>query len=281
MSGWEGLDVYEEDVGHEPLKYGDYIYLTALKQDSPNLDGFLWAEGQVFKRVGLQMLSGGLLQTQLSPPNFGQCVFRVCPQLQYENRAAMTGLKRQSSVTETEMKNVMQRLETESAKNQRTMTRLDEEAQPFVEYGDKVQLLHVKSNAFLSGQRAMADMNRQDLLLTLEDEGSNFSLFKARAEEKKRPRAKRACARARGGSAPPKKTADGGRRGPLGAGRRPHPLSRAPLAARFLFVARRSRRGTSSAPTATRSCTRTRSCSSRPRFRATRSARPTSRTTLT
>ena len=63
MSGWEGLDVYEEDVGHEPLKYGDYIYLTALKQDSPNLDGFLWAEGQVFKRVGLQMLSGGLLQT--------------------------------------------------------------------------------------------------------------------------------------------------------------------------------------------------------------------------
>ena len=126
MSGWEGLDVYEEDVGHEPLKYGDYIYLTALKQDSPNLDGFLWAEGQVFKRVGLQMLSGGLLQTQLSPPNFGQCVFRVCPQLQYENRAAMTGLKRQSSVTETEMKNVMQRLETESAKNQRTMTRLDE-----------------------------------------------------------------------------------------------------------------------------------------------------------
>ena len=184
MSGWEGLDVYEEDVGHEPLKYGDYIYLTALKQDSPNLDGFLWAEGQVFKRVGLQMLSGGLLQTQLSPPNFGQCVFRVCPQLQYENRAAMTGLKRQSSVTETEMKNVMQRLETESAKNQRTMTRLDEEAQPFVEYGDKVQLLHVKSNAFLSGQRAMADMNRQDLLLTLEDEGSNFSLFKARAQKK-------------------------------------------------------------------------------------------------
>ena len=244
MSGWEGLDVYEEDVGHEPLKYGDYIYLTALKQDSPNRDGFLWAEGQVFKRVGLQMLSGGLLQTQLSPPNFGQCVFRVCPQLQYENRAAMTGLKRQSSVTETEMKNVMQRLETESAKNQRTMTRLDEEAQPFVEYGDKVQLLHVKSNAVLSGQRAMADMNRQDLLLTLEDEGSNFALQGAR--ERSRPRA-----RARARADPPPLAGGGGREGVGGrTGRGSSPFS----------VARRSRRGTSSAPMATRSCTRTRSC---------------------
>ena len=189
MSGWEGLDVYEEDVGHEPLKYGDYIYLTALKQDPPNLDGFLWAEGQVFKRVGLQMLSGGLLNTQLSPPNFGQCIFRVCPPLQYENRSAMTALKRQSSVTETEMKNVMTRLQTESDKNKKTMAKLDEEVQPYVEYGDKVQLLHVKSNAFLSGQRAMADMNRQDLLLTLEDEGSNFSLFKARANAQRAARA--------------------------------------------------------------------------------------------
>ena len=39
---WEGLDLFEDDTAHEPLKYGDYIYLTALKQDSPNFDGFLW-----------------------------------------------------------------------------------------------------------------------------------------------------------------------------------------------------------------------------------------------
>ena len=89
-SGWDGLDLYEEDTTHEPLKYGDYVYLTALKQDAPNLDGFLWAEGQVFKRVGLQMLPGGILQTQSSPSNFGQCIFRVCPLLQYENKAAVS-----------------------------------------------------------------------------------------------------------------------------------------------------------------------------------------------
>ena len=172
MSGWEGLDVYEEDVGHEPLKYGDYIYLTALKQDPPNLDGFLWAEGQVFKRVGLQMLSGGLLQTQLSPPNFGQCVFRVCPQLQYENRAAMTGLKRQSSVTETEMKNVMTRLQTESDKNKKTMTKLDEEVQPYVEYGDKVQLLlHENEHLVLEIADTSGGMTMVDLKTTIAKKG--------------------------------------------------------------------------------------------------------------
>ena len=83
---WEGLDLFEEETAHEGLRYGDYVYLDALVEDGP--PGFLWAEGQVFKRVGLQMMDK-IFSSEKYPANFGQCIFRVTPQLQYENQAAV------------------------------------------------------------------------------------------------------------------------------------------------------------------------------------------------
>ena len=64
------------------------------------------AQGCVLERAGLQTFSGGV------PPNFEECIFRICPLLVYEATGMIRELKRNKSMTEDEMKNLLKRCDS-------------------------------------------------------------------------------------------------------------------------------------------------------------------------
>ena len=99
----------------------------------------------------------------------------------------------------------------EKLKNQATLARLDEELNPELLYGQKIQLQHMMSGKFLSGVRMMAKMQKENLRLILEEGGSSCSAFRIKprykfrtegdtvyADDQVRPsrRARAPCARA-------------------------------------------------------------------------------------
>ena len=152
---------------------GDYISLAATAPQ----EAYMHAQALVLTRLGARLTSGGEL-----PPRFHEHVFRVVPALRYEASETLASrrLSRANSLTGKEMADIEAQTRVEREKNDAVLARLDVEPQPEVLYGAKVQLQHVYSGKFISGQRATAEIQKENLLLTLEDRGSTNSLFTVR-----------------------------------------------------------------------------------------------------
>ena len=93
----------------EPLRTGDLVYFCGLEQP-----GLLQAEGFCTGRVGLQPLPHPLsawAQHSPLPANMDECVFRLCPPLEYDmiEIAQSSGLKKQSSRSAEELELARQR----------------------------------------------------------------------------------------------------------------------------------------------------------------------------
>ena len=162
----------------EPLRTGDLVYFCGLH---PHF-GLLQAEGFCTARVGLQPLprypSEWAQHSQL-PPNIDECVFRLCPPLEYDmiEIAQSSGLKKQSSMSAEELELARQRARTQGRKNEAALARLDESDSTALHFGQRVQLQQVSSGRFLSGQKRMAERQRENMLLQVA-EGSKFAIFK-------------------------------------------------------------------------------------------------------
>ena len=162
------------------------------------------SQGFVLDRAGLQAAGPSGI-----PANFEECIFRVCPTMGYEATTQTRSLTRQKSMTEEEMKNIKNRCvasaprgvmthctltccrartarsaQVEKLKNQATLARLDEELNPELLYGQKIQLQHMMSGKFLSGVRMMAKMQKENLRLILEEGGSSCSAFRIKPRYK-------------------------------------------------------------------------------------------------
>ena len=161
----------------EPLRTGDLVYFCGLEQP-----GLLQAEGFCTGRVGLQPLPHPLsawAQHSPLPANMDECVFRLCPPLEYDmiEIAQSSGLKKQSSMSAEELELARQRARTQGRKNEAALARLDESDSTALHFGQRVQLQQVSSGRFLSGQKRMAERQRENMLLQVA-EGSKFAIFK-------------------------------------------------------------------------------------------------------
>ena len=168
----------------EPLRTGDLVYFCGLH---PHF-GLLQAEGFCTARVGLQPLprypSEWAQHSQL-PPNIDECVFRLCPPLEYDmiEIAQSSGLKTQSSMSGEELELARHRARTQGRKNEAALARLDEKDSTALLFGQRVQLQQVSSGRFLSGEKRMAEVERKNMLLTVA-EGSKYAIFKVQPKYK-------------------------------------------------------------------------------------------------
>ena len=175
-------------ASHEPLRTGDVVYFRSLSDDEGQGDGLLHSEGLVTGRVGLQPLpqpdtAWGACSP--FPPNFDDCLYRICPVLEYEQTAMVSGpaLKKAASMTADEVDAARRGARSEAKKNEAALARLNETETLDLRFGKNVQLQHIASGRFLTAKRGMAEKQRENMMLKVEP-GSRYAVFKIQARYK-------------------------------------------------------------------------------------------------
>jgi hypothetical protein len=142
----EVIDARSQRYGS--LQMGDLIY---LEEKRPGLTqetgvGLLHADGVCRTRLGLQKHEDEA--TRQFAPNFQECVFRICPPLNYEAAARTRELKRSPSLSGADLLEAQVTTQAEEqhevARNARTLEQIEIAPSPVV-YGELVQLQHVRS----------------------------------------------------------------------------------------------------------------------------------------
>ena len=150
------------------VNFGDFITLSSD-------GGYMHAQALVLTRLGVRYANGGEL-----PSRFHEHIFRICPALRYEaqdSERARRTLARSNSMSVKETKELAEAEVVERTKNAAVLAQLDAAPTSNLYYGSTIQLLHVYSGKFISGKRATAEVQKENLLLTLEQQGSSDSAF--------------------------------------------------------------------------------------------------------
>ena len=150
------------------VNFGDFITLSSD-------GGYMHAQALVLTRLGVRYANGGEL-----PSRFHEHIFRICPALRYEaqdSERARRTLARSNSMSVKETKELAEAEVVERTKNAAVLAQLDAAPTSDLYYGSTIQLLHVYSGKFISGKRATAEVQKENLLLTLEQQGSSDSAF--------------------------------------------------------------------------------------------------------
>jgi len=161
---------------------------TATKQkniaSSVGPDGYLHAD-TCFERVGFQVEDRSSDLT-----NFDECLFTVCPMLNYDSVTTKKFLMRRPSFSGDigEQEVVDLRIKQEEEQNEVILKKTEEgEGAEEVLYGQIIQLRHNRSSKFLKCNSITADVEKDCLKLTLSDgdENCHFRMmprFKVRHE---------------------------------------------------------------------------------------------------
>lgn len=149
------------------LHFGDIISLYC--------DGFLSTLGLVDDRCVLQ-------PTQEPPRKFRDCLFKVCSQHTYD---VQSGLWRPGHIEDEELyKKLYAAAKSERDSNQQKNNR---ERGTVVKYDDTIQLLHIKSNKYITiNAKAKAPEEKDSLRVYLDSNGNEGSWLKVKSPYKYR-----------------------------------------------------------------------------------------------
>ncbi|GMI00699.1 hypothetical protein TrST_g8820 [Triparma strigata] len=182
-------DAPEDEEGTsvlENVKYGDQVYF----QMSSPVGGFMHID-KCFSRVGFQTSSEG---TDVA--NFDECLFVVTPMLNYDSKQQAAMLARTGSKlggdgdASGEEAMLQARLKQEHEQNKKLLVKCDKppgDGSEELRYGQIIQLRHISTGKFLSGNSITAQVEKSCLRLSLSDGDDNchFKLmprFKVRHE---------------------------------------------------------------------------------------------------
>ncbi|GMH51423.1 hypothetical protein TrLO_g7659, partial [Triparma laevis f. longispina] len=177
----------EEVTTLENVKYGDQVFF----QMSQPKNGFMHVD-KVFSRVGFQTAADGS-----DVLNFDECLFVVTPMLNYDSKQQAAVLKRTASKlsggddeANGEQAMLQARLKQENDQNKKLLMKCDKppgDGTDELRYGQVIQLKHISTGKFLSGNSITAKVEKSCLRLSLSDGDDNchFKLmprFKVRHE---------------------------------------------------------------------------------------------------
>eukprot|EP00056_Hartaetosiga_gracilis_P007617 m.110530 g.110530 ORF g.110530 m.110530 type:complete len:2634 (+) comp12749_c0_seq1:91-7992(+) len=161
-----------------PLCYGDIISLFLT--DGPAYSGFLSTLGNIDNRVVVRPQDPG--RTIKVPKKFRDCLFQVRPmnrymaQNQYEKEIQKQAQEPRGNITDVVfLKQLQKAAELEREQNGQETTKL---LKTPVQYGNVIQLLHLKSNKYLTvNKRLTGLMEKTTMRVTLESNGNEGSWF--------------------------------------------------------------------------------------------------------
>lgn len=175
---------YTPDVLDDtPLCIGDYI---SLYVESNSAHGFVNVDGIVNYQCGLK-----LLPKNQYPNRFRECVFMIHNANQYKaqknfyKKLEQYGLKEfdsknlddypeLNSEAKEILSNLQEKMEEERRKNE---TEHENALGRKIQFGQTIQLLHVRSKKFLSVARESAELQRDCLMTVLDEHGSSACYF--------------------------------------------------------------------------------------------------------
>ena len=149
-----------------------------------SISGFISTLGLVDDRVVINPSSGNL---QSPPVKFRDCLFKICPQSRYNARKQLWRSIQSHSqdkekpnsvpkVVDTVIKRLSKAADHEREQNEQELKKSIGEP---LRYGNVIQLLHEKSNKFLTvNKRLPAHLEKNAMRVTLDSEGSESSFFK-------------------------------------------------------------------------------------------------------
>eukprot|EP00055_Hartaetosiga_balthica_P018162 m.129598 g.129598 ORF g.129598 m.129598 type:complete len:2620 (+) comp9461_c1_seq6:133-7992(+) len=161
-----------------PLCYGDII--SMFLTDGPAYSGFLSTLGNIDNRVVVRPQDPG--RTIKVPKKFRDCLFQVRPmnrymaQNQYERETQKRAQEQRGNITDVVfLKQLQQAAELEREQNEQETQKLLKSP---VQYGNVIQLLHLKSNKYLTvNKRLTGLMEKTTMRVTLEINGNEGSWF--------------------------------------------------------------------------------------------------------
>uniref|UniRef100_A0A913HZP3 Inositol 1,4,5-trisphosphate receptor n=1 Tax=Strongyloides stercoralis TaxID=6248 RepID=A0A913HZP3_STRER len=159
------------------LHIGDVISLYAIDNSEKNIyEGFLSTLGLVDDRCLVELKNGSL---QSPPKNYRDCLFRICPVYRYAAQKQYWSEQKKCLAGDSSEKEMLNKLRN-AAEKEKEQNELEYRKMlgTQIQYGTSIQLLHVKSNKYLTMQKnSPAKVERNAMRVYLDKVGNEGSWF--------------------------------------------------------------------------------------------------------